>query len=467
MASRWLYVVVFVLAALPAANTLLPTLEHDTWWHLRIGRFVADTGTVPHTDPISRIGVDEHTPWRAYSWLYEWVVYQIHAAGGVTGLMWFRTLLAAASTAAVFAFVFRRSGLTPTGLMVAAGVVVLVMPMAPERPWHVTIVFTTATLWATVAVRDGMPVRRAWWLVPLFAVWANLHIQYVLGWGVLGLACLFPGRANRWRVCALLAGTVLATVANPYHLHLFEVIWEYATQAAPRSFVQELSAPELASRWTVAVASLMVWAVVKWAGRRPTDGFELGLLLAGAFLASRMYRDLWFGALAAAAVLRDDGPRPRTRVIVAVVFAAFVLLRILNSLDLLNSTDYNAAHAQKYPVRAVAFLRDSRPAGPIFNDFDWGGYLSWELPEYPVSFDGRTNLYGNERMTQSYQTWSTRDGWQTDPDLRVANLVLAQKGRLFEGVLRERSGEWRLIYEDDVSAVFGRIQEPRPRGSAR
>ncbi|QEL18099.1 hypothetical protein [Limnoglobus roseus] len=464
MASRrqqwWPYLVVFLLAALPAANTLIPTVEHDTWWHLRIGKFIADTGTVPQTDPISRIGQDENVPWRAYSWLYEWAIYQVHAVGGVTGIMWFRTLLAAGSTGAVFAFIFRRSGLTPTGLMVAAGVVVLVMPMAPERPWHVTIAFTTMTLWATIALRDGMPARRAWWLIPLFALWANLHIQYVLGWGVLGLACLFPGQASRRQLSVLLVGTVLATIANPYHVHLFEVIWEYATQAAPRSLVQELSAPDLASRWTVAVASLIVWAVVKWFGRRPVDGFELGLLLAGAFLASRMYRDLWFGALAAAAVIRDAGeesvPRPRTRTIVGIVFAAFLLLRILNSVGLLADTDYAAAHAKKYPVHAAAFLRETRPPGPIFNDFDWGGYLAWELPEYPVSFDGRTNLYGNERMTQSYQTWSVEDGWKTDPDLRVANVVLAQKGRLFETTLREQSDRWRLIFEDDISTVFQR-----------
>lgn len=459
MISRCSYVFVFVLALLPAANTLIPAVEHDTWWHLRIGKFIADTGTIPQTDPISRIGQDEHVPWRAYSWLYELALFKIHDIGGITGIMWFRTALAAASTAVLFAFIFRRCGLTPTGMMVAAGVVILVMPMAPERPWHVTIAFTTLTLWATIAIREGLPVTKAWWLLPVFALWANLHIQYVLGWGVLGLACLFPGQANRRCLILLLLGSILATVANPYHVHLFQVIWEYGTQAAPRALVQELSAPDLFSRWSVAVIALVAWAVVKMIGRRPVDGFELGLLIAGAFLASRMYRDLWFGALAAAAVIRGDSTATphRPRNVIAVVFAAFLLLRLLNSVGLLRETDYGAAHAKKYPVRAAAFLRETRPPGPIFNDFDWGGYLSLELPEYPVSFDGRTNLYGNERMKQSYLTWSTEDGWKTDPDLHLANLVLAQKGRLFVDVLQARTDEWRLIYEDEISAVYQRI----------
>lgn len=461
MKQSWPYLIVFLLATLTAANTLIPTVEHDTWWHLRIGKFISETGTVPQTDPISRYGLEEQVPWRAYSWLYEWALFQIHAGGGVTGIMWFRTALAGLSTAAVFGFIFRRSGLTPTGFMVAAGVVVLVMPMAPERPWHVTIAFTTLTLWATIAMREGMSVRRAWWLLPVFAVWANLHIQYVLGWGVLGLACLFPGMANRRHLILLTAGSVAATVLNPYHVHLFEVIWEYGTQAAPRSLVQELSAPELFSRWSAAVIALIAWAVAKLVTRRPVDGFEIGLLLAGAFLASRMYRDLWFGAIAAAAVIRGECEQPtstrRLWAVVGIVFSTFFLLRTLNAVGLLHETDYTAAHAKKYPVNAVKFLQRERPPGPIFNDFDWGGYLSWELPEYPVSFDGRTNLYGSERMMQSYRTWSTPDGWTGDADLAKCRVLLAQKNRLLANTLRERA-DWRLAYEDEISCVFVRVE---------
>ncbi len=35
------------------------------------------------------------------------------------------------------------------------------------------------------------------------------------------------------------------------------------------------------------------------------------------------------------------------------------------------------ARADALPVAAVAYLEDERPAGPMFNSYNWGGYLIW------------------------------------------------------------------------------------------
>jgi hypothetical protein len=36
----------------------------------------------------------------------------------------------------------------------------------------------------------------------------------------------------------------------------------------------------------------------------------------------------------------------------------------------------------------------------MFNSYNWGGYLLWELPEYPVFIDGRTDLYDDELVEE-------------------------------------------------------------------
>ncbi len=41
------------------------------------------------------------------------------------------------------------------------------------------------------------------------------------------------------------------------------------------------------------------------------------------------------------------------------------------------------------PVESVEFIKRSKPAGNILNEYDFGGYLVAELPEYPVAVDSR------------------------------------------------------------------------------
>jgi hypothetical protein len=107
-----------------------------------------------------------------------------------------------------------------------------------------------------------------------------------------------------------------------------------------------------------------------------------------------------------------------------------------------------------YPVQASAFVREHRPPGPLFNDFDWGGYLIWAVPEYPVSIDGRTNLYGNDRVLRNFHTLIGEGDWENDPDLRTAHLVIlpAKKWPLVE--LLRRSKDWTVAYEDQAAVVF-------------
>ena len=57
--------ILVVLYALPAVVTLRPVgqpvYDPDIWWHLRTGQWVVEHGTVPQTDPFSRL----ERPWVA------------------------------------------------------------------------------------------------------------------------------------------------------------------------------------------------------------------------------------------------------------------------------------------------------------------------------------------------------------------------------------------------------------------
>ena len=113
-----------------------------------------------------------------------------------------------------------------------------------------------------------------------------------------------------------------------------------------------------------------------------------------------------------------------------------------------------------YPTGAIEWVRENRPFGPLFNSFDWGGYLIWELPGHLVNIDGRSNLYGDARLSQSVRTWTVAGESHMDADLAKARLVIAPAsvgGRELPLVTELRQ-HWRIAYEDAVAIVFVRDQ---------
>jgi len=465
--------VAFLLALLPAANALHPRLDEDTWWHLAVGKYIVEHRDVPHTDPFSRHGQEQEVPWVAYSWLHEVVLYEAYSAGGVGGVLAYRHLLDSLTFLTLAWFILRGSDGRVRPLAVLALATVAVVPMAPERPWHYTVAFTTLTLHAVLELRAGVPARRFWWLVPLYALWANVHIQFVLGLGILGLGLAATvveqrrvgGLAGKW--VALIAGCALATLVNPYHVRLYEVVWEYATQTGALRVVYELAPPDFAKWWNWPLAVLLLWAAWTCAARR-LRVFDSALLLAGTAFSLRMQRDLWFGVLTAAAVITRLGPANSAVAdsrlfgrLALLTLAAVILARVVWAAGPGRGRQADEVNRQAYPAGAVDFVRGHRPPGPLYNHFNWGGYLIWALPEYPVGLDGRTNLYGDERLLRAESTWLGNDGWDHDPDLSAAGVVIAPKTlggnnvRLTE-LLRAAADRWRVAYEDDLTVVFVR-----------
>jgi hypothetical protein len=465
--------IVFLLALFPAGNALNPRLDEDTWWHLAVGEYVVRNRAVPSEEPFSRLGREEHVPWVAYSWLHEVAMYGAYRAGGLSGILAFRHLLDSLTFVTIALFLLRGTGGGIRPLVALGLVTASLVPMMLERPWHYTIVLTTLTLHATFEMRSGASPRRFWWLIPLFALWANLHIQFVLGFGVLGLG-LIATLLERWRAAepvrcgawaGLIAACAAATLVNPYHVRLYQVVWEYASQTGAMQLVVELHPPNFRHWWNWALAILLIWAGVECVEQR-FPVFETALFVVAAVFALRMQRDIWFGTLSAAALLtrlsavpRSPSDRRHFLSVVGLTAAAVLLLRCIWELGPGAGRTASEVNRQHYPVAAAAHVREHRPPGPLFNHFNWGGYLIWELPEYPVAMDGRTNLYGEERLRRAFRTWSGEEGWDSDPDLMAAGVVIAPKKLGNEEIkltvlLRAATERWRIVHEDQLAVVF-------------
>src|SRR5204862_2814805 len=108
--------------------------------------------------------------------------------------------------------------------------------------------------------------------------------------------------------------------------------------------------------------------------------------------------------------------------------------------------------ARILPVHAVEAIQARNYAGPLYNDYNWGGYLIWAL-HMPVSMDGRASLYGDEAIERSMTTWGGQPGWQSDPALQAAGIVIGPSNSPLMQLL-QTDPHFQLAYRDKLAAVF-------------
>ena len=67
--------------------------------------------------------------------------------------------------------------------------------------------------------------------------------------------------------------------------------------------------------------------------------------------------------------------------------------------------------------------------------------------------DGRMNVHGDQRIDRSVNTWSGLRGWESDPELMKARLVIGGANNALTNLMRMDS-RFKLVYEDATAAVF-------------
>jgi hypothetical protein len=136
-----------------------------------------------------------------------------------------------------------------------------------------------------------------------------------------------------------------------------------------------------------------------------------------------------------------------------------VLLVLLLAVVLKASVDFPPAanleaFRQSMPVDAVAFIKEESMPGRLFNSYNWGGYLLWELPQYPVFIDGRTDLYSDEVIDQWLQVVRAEPGWQATLDRWGVRLILLEPSMPI--VAHLGNAGWQELYRDQRAVVYAR-----------
>src|ERR1700689_1525084 len=170
----WVGLGIYALFVL-AGNRLL--IDPDTMWQITVGQWILDHHAVPQTDVYSFTMRGQ--PWISTQWLAKVLYAKTYEIAGWSGPV----VLAAAAIAATFAlltkFLSRHLSESTTLVFVAAGLA-LTVPHLLARPHVLAMPVMVAWVGGLIdaADRRGAP---SFWLLPLMALWANLHGGFVFG----------------------------------------------------------------------------------------------------------------------------------------------------------------------------------------------------------------------------------------------------------------------------------------------
>lgn len=469
--------------------TSIRGLDPDFGWHLQSGNYILRHGIPAHD-------IFTYTA-RSFRWIdHEWgndvIVSILYKVGGYD--------LVSVLYATIWTVALLIAGGFRARLSTLLAAALALMSYAGNRPVAWSVFFLSLVLGI---LRNRNPQWR-WWIPLLFIAWANVHAGFIAGLAVMVYFSLIEYKRSTWYLLAL---SILATFVNAYGPRIYVEVFRTITDPALHRQIQEwefLYIPPAAflfvgmwltgfwlyrpGRTDDSASSTGRSSWLKLAYWKVRSGLQrlirlFNTLLRQHYLASsdRQWLLYWLGigpllflsALSATrnlplfvigtvrevdmSITRTIGSIPRhldrpRQLVMGSILGLFLGLLIVSGYFLYHPWQTN--REAYYPVKAVAYLREHRCPGNLFNDYNYGGYLIWKLPTQPVYIDGRMPTW--QPYMNQYESIMNHPAAQYATqfkryDIRCA-LLGNTLGRKLLGVLRK--AHWRTVLTANGSSLL-------------
>src|SRR5258708_3779693 len=177
LSARRLMVFVFMLLIFTLAAR--PIMDPDFWWHLKTGQYLVQTHALPHADIFSAFFSGKE--WIAHEWLSEIFMYLVYQVAGFGGLIVVFALIISAAFAILYRLAAERVGhVYVSGAAMLLGAAAAA-PTLGVRPQMFSFLLASIFLAVLDRFQKNEETRSIWWLVPLMALWVNLHAGFAIG----------------------------------------------------------------------------------------------------------------------------------------------------------------------------------------------------------------------------------------------------------------------------------------------
>jgi len=453
----------------------LPPLDTDLGWLLRYGEHFWKTGEILKTNTFTVLNPNYHWP-NSYFW-YEALIYPIYHTLGFWGL----SLLSSIVYISIFYLLYL---LTKRNL----AVVFLSFPIVVYISWVVFFFGLRAQVFSLLyflillllltfnnvgkaSTPTGLlSVARNDYLIPLlFILWTNTHGAFVYGLAVVGIWGILNQKIVKLRVGLLLLLSFFATLVSPYGLSIYSE--EIRHMVVPlKTLIAEWTTPSLFIAGVVIIITIFsifkILLIYKERKLTREHLFYFILLLLFALLSLSAERNLPYFAFISVIYLGHvfSGDNRFFSSLNKIFFPFLILLLFVSvNYGLLNTVRINSSWNNycnayyPYPYRAVKFLQKEKK-GNVFNAYEWGGFLEWQLPNFIYFVDGRMPAWptpeGKSPYTIYLEVMQTKTGWNETLSRYKIDYVFIRPGTFLDLELSKGNSKWKEIYRDQISVIY-------------
>jgi hypothetical protein len=459
--------------------------DPDFWWHLRIGRWMVENGTLPSHD-LFTFTVPDHV-WTDHEYLTEVLMWVVYSATGALGLSVAFGLITWSGFWTIYRQVRRRPFvIVGLGLALAA---IAGAPIWGPRAQMITFALTCLELYWLDGYLSGR--SRALYFFPLVMVlWANLHGGWVIGFAWLGVALVAELGAWAWdrsnpahrahvRFLAIVtAASLVAVLATPHGPSLYLYPFQTQGSVAQQKLIVEWFSPDFHQVYLRPFEAMVFIVIAGFALRRPRL-YDFLLTMAALGLALQSVRHIVLFIAAATPVmittysdywqelssLRGWKPvlptRPTFAAITAFVLALITAATLFRIGVETSSAKQQSLDASSYPIGAADWLAAHPDVGTrMYNQYGWGGYLAYRFypePNRRVFIFGEAELMGDPLLNQYEDVQTLRTDWKSILDHYQVDYVVYNRGEALANVLATQP-DWTLAYQDSVAVIYVRAK---------
>jgi len=441
-----------------------------------------------------------------HHWLAGVIYYGLFLFGGFKLLSVFNILIILATFLLAFKLAQKKAGFYLPALL-AVPVIFLLSERIEVRPEIFSYLFIILTWFVLERVGETKKYRLLTWLIPLFILWANVHIYFFIGLALVGfkvvaefLPFFISARGNlKNRFQESFAQTkvwfknlgllFIACLINPNFfqglIYPFNILRNYGYEIAENKsvfYLEHLMINPHIPLFKMLLILLIISFAAIWFFSKKIRFFELFVTLFFSALALMAIRNISMFALSALilisanliyplAYLTDNVSGLRREIInkYRIYLASGVLLLVLigifylwidshrTNIFIKNSLGWGLSQGS---ADSLKFYKDNKLDGPIFNNYDLGSALIyWLYPEESVFVDNRPEAYSNDFFDDIYKPMQLeRKSWLKYSEkyqLKTIYFSHTDSTPWAQTFLASTLDEnWALVYFDRYTIIF-------------